>query len=132
MTPLVLLAQAQAAAGVTIPTAFLVLAGFLLTALGVLAGGAVAWGRFQATLEQLRADQAELKDAVRKGQADGAQIAVLQQRAADQDAEVKRLRQTVHDLGTSLARLTATVESISSRVGHLDDDLRRSHTPSPR
>lgn len=120
---------AQAAPGVTLTPGLLALLGLLVAALGALLGGGVAWGRFAATLEQLRADHADLRVEVRKGQADGAQIAVLSQRLADQDAEVKRLRAVAHDLGTALATLRAQHEALSSRVGHLDDDVRRSSLP---
>lgn len=133
MTALYLLAQAQAAPGVTLSTGTLALLGLLVAALSALLAGGIAWGRFSAVIEQLRADHADLRVEVRKGQADGAQIAVLSQRLADQDAEVKRLRQTAHDLGTALATLRAHHDALASRVGHLDDDVRRStHPSSPR
>jgi len=46
--------------------------------------------------------------------------------------EVKGLRQAKHEQASKLLELTGRVSTIDSRVGHLDDDLRRSHTPSPR
>jgi outer membrane murein-binding lipoprotein Lpp len=130
MNDILFLAQ-QSSPGVTLTPALLALGALLIGALGALLGGGVAWGRFAATLEQLRADHADLRAEVRKGQADGAQIAVLSQRLSDQDAEVKRLRTTAHDLGTAVATLRAHHDALASRVGHLADDVRASHHPPP-
>jgi len=124
---------AQAAPGVTLTPGLLALGGLLVAALGALLGGAAAWGRFAATLEQLRSDHADLRAEVRKGQADGAQLAAVAQRVADQAAEIKGLRDTRHEHAGQLARLVERVDSLTSRVGHLDDDVRRSaHPTTPR
>ncbi len=121
-----------AQAGVTLTPALLALGGLLVAALGALLGGAVAWGRFAQTLDQLRADHAELRVEVRKGQSDGAQIAAVAQRVADQAAEIKMLRDARHDHAAALARLTEKLDALAARLGHAEDDLRRSHHPSPR
>lgn len=128
MTPLVLLAQA----GVTLTPPLLALLGMLIAALGALLGGGVAWGRFAATLEQLRADHTTLVAKVERATADGAQIAALQQSVADLRAEVAGLRQSRHDHGAALARHATLLDTLSSRVGHTEDDLRASRHPSPR
>jgi outer membrane murein-binding lipoprotein Lpp len=128
MSPLYLTAQA----GVTLTPALLALLGMLVAALGALLGGGVAWGRFAATLDQLRADHADLRVEVRKGQADGTQIAVLCQRSSDLESEVKGLRAKTHELGTAITRLTTQHDALASRVGTLHDDVRASHHPSPR
>lgn len=132
MTALYLLAQAQAAPGVTLSTGTLALLGLLVAALSALLAGGVAWGRFSAVIDQLRADHADLRVEVRKGQADGAQIAAVAQRVADQAAEIKILRDARHEHGSSLARLSERLDALTARVGHIDDDVRRSTHPSPR
>jgi len=128
---LAFLAQA-AAPGVTLSTGTLALLGLLVAALSALLAGGVSWGRFSAALDQLRSDQRDLKDEVRKATADGQEIAVLRQRIADQGAEVKGLRDAKHDHGQALARLSERLDALTARVGHLDDDVRRSTHPSPR
>jgi hypothetical protein len=128
---LALLAQATHP-GVTLTPGLLALLGLLVAALGALLGGGAAWGRFAATLEQLRADHADLRAEVRKGQADGAQLAAVAQRVADQAAEIKALRDARHDHAAALARLAERQDALASRVGHLDDDVRASRHPSPR
>lgn len=122
-------AQAAQASGVTLTPALLTLLGLLVAALSALIAGAVAWGRFSSALETLRADHADLRAEVRKGQADGAQLAAVAQRVADQAAEIKGLRDGRHDHAAMLARLSEKVEALSSRVGHIDDDVRRSSHP---
>lgn len=132
MTPALLALLAQAAPGVTLTPALLALGGLLVAALGAILGGGVAWGRFAATLEQLRADHTTLVAKVERATADGAQIAALQQSVADIRAEVAGLRQSRHDHGASLARHATLLDTLSSRVGHTEDDLRASRHPSPR
>lgn len=127
-----LTAQASQGTGVTLTPGLVALFGLLFTAFGALIGGGAAWGRFAATLEQLRADHADLRVEVRKGQADGAQIAVLCQRSSDLESEVKALRAKTHELGTAITRLATQHEALAGRVGTLHDDVRASHHPSPR
>lgn len=134
MDPIELLsltAQTAQASGVTLTPALLALLGVLVAALSALVAGAVAWGRFSSALETLRADHADLRAEVRKGQADGAQLAAVAQRVADQAAEIKGLRDGRHDHAAMLARISERLDALSSRVGTLHDDVRHSSHPHP-
>lgn len=46
--------------------------------------------------------------------------------------EVKGLRVAKHEQASKTLALEGRVSTIDSRVGHLADDMRHSHTPSPR
>lgn len=116
-------------AGVTLTPALLTLLFGLVAALSALLAGGVAWGRFSAALETLRSDHADLRAEVRKGQADGAQLAAVAQRVADQAAEIKMLRDARHEQAATLARLSEKIDALGARVGHIDDDVRRSSHP---
>lgn len=128
MTLLALIAQA----GVTLTPALLALGGLLVAALSALIAGAIAWGRFAAALEQLRADHADLRADVKRAAEAGAQIAVLQQAVADLRAEVTLLRDRSHKSASEDTRLGTLLDALAARVGHAEDDIRRSHIPSPR
>lgn len=131
MNPLSLLTL-TAQAGVTLTPALLTLLFGLVASLSALIAGGVAWGKFSAALEQLRVDHAELRADVKKGAADGAQIATMQQSISDLRTEVNGLRQRAHKSETEAATLRAEVNALDRRVGTLADDLRASHHPSPK
>ena len=123
---------AQAAPGVTLTPALLALLGMLVAALSALVAGGVAWGRFAGALETLRGDHAELRADVRRAAEAGAQIGAIVQTIADLKAEVGALRDFKHKHGTAFERLAERVEGLASRLGHAEDDIRRSHHPSPK
>lgn len=112
--------------------ALLTLLGLLVASLSALVAGGVAWGRFAAALETLRSDHRDLAARVEKATADGQQIALLQQSVADLRAEVMSLRQKAHDQMGINSRVATLLDTLSSRLGHAEDDLRRSTHPSPR
>lgn len=128
MTPILLTAQA----GVTLTPPLLALAGLLVAALGALLGGGVAWGRFAATLEQLRSDHADLRADVKRAAEAGAQIAVLQQSVADLKARVEVLGDRSHKAASESTRLATLLDALTGRVAALTDDVRASHHPSPK
>lgn len=127
MSALYLTAQA-----VTLTPALLTLLGLLVASLSALVAGGVAWGRFASALDQLRSDHADLRADVKRAAEAGQQIAVMQQSIADLRAEVTLLRERSHKSASEDTRLGTLLDALAARVGHLDDDLRRSHTPSPR
>lgn len=119
----------------TISPVLFALLGFLLTALLALLAGGVAWGRVQAVLEQLRSDYRDLREELRRGAVDGAELAVQRQRLADHDAEIKSTRDRLHKIESHAARLDAELAAVRSTAERAHDDARAAasatHHPHP-
>lgn len=113
----------------TLSPALFTLLGFLLAVVLALIGGGVAWGRVQAVLDQLRSDYRDLRDDVRRGTVDGAELAVMRQRIADHDAEIKSLRERLHKSESHLARTDAEIVAVRTTAERAHDEARASHHP---
>lgn len=100
----------------TITPVALTLIGLLIAAISALIAGGVAWGKFSSALDELRKDQALLREDVRRGQADGAHIAVMTSRVSTLEVEVKSLRENSHKQASMIATFEARIDSLRSAV----------------
>jgi hypothetical protein len=103
---------------VTISPVVLTLVGFLLAAVSALLAGGVAWGRFAAALDSLRADHKALRDELKEAVHTLGGVAVLRSAVDSLDMEVRTLRQGRHDQASQLARMAAEIEALRARVAN--------------
>lgn len=113
----------------TITPALLTLLGLLVASLSALLAGGVAWGRFASALEQLRSDHRDLRDDVRKGALDGAELAAHRQRLADHDAEIRSMRERLHKAESAATRLEAELSAVRRTAERAEDAQRQTHHP---
>jgi uncharacterized protein (DUF3084 family) len=115
---------------VTISPILLALLGLLVSALGALLAGGVAWGRFAAALDRLREDHRELRTEVQRAVDAVTGLAVARTRLDVLEAEVKDLRTAKHAAASELATLRAELVAVRRTAETAHDEARASHHPS--
>lgn len=115
---------------VTISPVLLALCGLLLSALGAVVAGGIAWGRFASALDRLREDHRELRTEVQRAVDAVTGLAIARQRIDTLEAEVKDLRSAKHSHASELAALHAELASVRKTAEHAHDEARASHHPS--
>jgi len=114
---------------VTLSPILLALLGLLLSALGAVVAGAVAWGRFAAALDRLREDHRELRVEVQRAVDAVTSIAVAKQRLDALEAEARDLRAAKHTQASSITRLEAELAAVRATAERAHDEARASHHP---
>ena len=108
----------------TISPILLALCGLLLSALGAVVAGGIAWGRFASALDRLREDHRELRTEVQRAVDAVTGLAIARQRIDTLEAEVKDLRSAKHSHASELAALRAELDGVTagsaSAAGEID------------
>jgi uncharacterized coiled-coil DUF342 family protein len=115
---------------VTISPVILALLALLVSALGALLAGGVAWGRFAAALERLREDHRDLRTEVQRAVDAVSGLAVARTRLDALESEVRDLRAAKHSQASELATLRAELSAVRKTAETAHDEARASHHPS--
>lgn len=114
---------------VTLSPVLLALCGLLLSALGAITAGGVAWGRFANALDRLREDHRETRDEVKRLVDTVTGLAIARQRIDTLEAEVKVLRDARHLQASEIATLRAELSAVRKTAETAHDEARASHHP---
>lgn len=107
----------------------LALLGLLLSALGAVVAGAIAWGRFAAALDRLREDHRETRDEVKKLVGEVTGVALAKQRLDALEAEVSKQRDARHAQASAITRIEAELAAVRTTAERARDEARASHHP---
>ena len=114
----------------TLSPILLALLGLLLSALGAVVAGGIAWGRFASALDRLREDHRETRDEVKRLVDTVTKHAVTQSRVETLEVEVRDLRASKHSQASDLATLRAELAAVRKTAETAHDEARASHHPS--
>ena len=111
----------------TISPVLLALCGLLLSALGAVIAGGVAWGRFAAALDRLREDHRETRDEVKRLVDTVTGLAVARTRIDALEAETRDLRAAKHTQASQITRLEAELSAVRTTAERAHDEARAAH-----